>query len=96
MNLSPGTRLLAIAAAGALCLAGCEARPDPGPDAPAGAVGTVEIEKAGELQKPVVPAGAGGRAGQTPVYGQPGGAPSMVYSGPGAPSPDAGKPPAPE
>lgn len=43
-----------------------------------GAVGTVALENAGAAVNPIVPYGAGGPAGQTPAYGQPGGVPSMV------------------
>ena len=44
-----------------------------------GAVGTVPLANAGAAVNPITPTGdAGGPAGQTPAYGEPGGAPSRV------------------
>ncbi len=49
------------------------------PETLTGAVGTVSQENAGAAVNPVTPTGdSGGPAGQTPAYGEPGGAPAMV------------------
>ena len=48
-------------------------------EAAEGAVGTVPLPNAGAAVNPITPTGdAGGPAGQTPAYGEPGGAPSRV------------------
>lgn len=51
------------------------------PPAPGeGAVGLVNVDDAGAAENPVTPALSGGPEGQTPEWGAPGGAPSIVVS----------------
>jgi hypothetical protein len=82
---APVRHALAFVAMTALCSAcGGDAAP---PEGAEGAVGLVEQDNAGAAENPVTPALSGGPAGQTPDYGSPGGAPSMVVSsGDGAPA----------
>ena len=76
-----------------IVLAACSGR-DPGEAAapvaaaPAqnvgGAAGTVGVDDAGAAENPQTPALSGGMAGQTPDWGKPGGAPSVVQTAPDA------------
>lgn len=75
---------LPLLATSVLALAACgDAAPPESEDA---AVATVPQPNAGAAVNPETPAMSGGPAGQTPDYGQAGGAPAMVESAPdGAP-----------
>lgn len=76
--------LLLIAASG---LAACGQGDSAPPDSAAGAAGMVQSGNAAASQDPAATGAlSGGPSGQTPAYGQPGGAPSAVISpGDGAP-----------
>lgn len=79
-------KALAAAAAIAALLSGCDRGGAAPPEGVEGAVGVVQQDNAGAAENPVTPALSGGPAGQTPDWGSPGGAPSVVVSpGDGAP-----------
>ena len=91
LRLAPPHALKSLGAAVAIAAlsSGCErggAAPPEGAEGAEGAVGVVQQDNAGAAENPVTPALSGGPEGQTPDYGSPGGAPSMVVSpGDGAP-----------